>query len=172
MCCFRLVDPLAIFIPFGLKHHGSRLCPGPNLLEPQLPMEDEDVATAAPAAHAHSRSTHPPHPAPAPSPPQPNASAAVVPATNRPRRVEQHPRIATACQVCRDKKVKCSGSDPCNYCVRRGLFCVYATNLKRRLFSVSCVLLALSPSFLLSFSSITIRTSLSWPCSDTSSWPL
>ncbi|CEI68130.1 unnamed protein product [Fusarium venenatum] len=31
------------------------------------------------------------------------------------------PRTSTACLMCRDKKVKCSGSQPCVYCVESGL---------------------------------------------------
>ncbi|KAL6884748.1 hypothetical protein GGI43DRAFT_419296 [Trichoderma evansii] len=48
-------------------------------------------------------------------------------------------RTSTACHVCRDKKVKCSGNWPCSYCSKRGLECEFATTSKRRLYSVSHV---------------------------------
>ncbi|KAF4966457.1 hypothetical protein FSARC_5863 [Fusarium sarcochroum] len=47
------------------------------------------------------------------------------------------PRTSTACLVCRDKKVKCSGTRPCVYCVKRGLDCVFTRAPKRRLYSVT-----------------------------------
>ncbi|KAM5359267.1 hypothetical protein ACJZ2D_014615 [Fusarium nematophilum] len=46
-------------------------------------------------------------------------------------------RTSTACHVCRDKKVKCSGTWPCRYCSKRRLNCVFATSEKRKMYSVS-----------------------------------
>ncbi|KAL0936057.1 fungal specific transcription factor domain-containing protein [Colletotrichum truncatum] len=46
-------------------------------------------------------------------------------------------RTSNACQICRDKKVKCSGQQPCKYCAKRGLECVFAASEKRKLYSVS-----------------------------------
>ncbi|EXK38445.1 hypothetical protein FOMG_08837 [Fusarium oxysporum f. sp. melonis 26406] len=46
-------------------------------------------------------------------------------------------RTSTACLVCRDKKVKCSGTRPCVYCVKRGLNCVFTRPSRRRLYSVT-----------------------------------
>ncbi|KAL6884474.1 hypothetical protein GGI43DRAFT_419437 [Trichoderma evansii] len=47
------------------------------------------------------------------------------------------PRTSTACLVCRDKKVKCSDTRPCVYCVKRGLDCIFTRPSKRRLYSVT-----------------------------------
>ncbi|KAI9168077.1 transcriptional regulatory protein [Paramyrothecium foliicola] len=56
----------------------------------------------------------------------------------RPRRIEgPGPRTSTACRMCRDKKVKCSGTRPCDFCVKRGLECVFSQVPKRRLYSVT-----------------------------------
>ncbi|KAM0257137.1 hypothetical protein ACHAPA_011859 [Fusarium lateritium] len=52
-------------------------------------------------------------------------------------RRDEGPRTSTACRVCRDKKVKCSGSRPCVYCVKRSLDCVFTRPNKRRLYSVT-----------------------------------
>ncbi|KAH6957361.1 hypothetical protein DER45DRAFT_569686 [Fusarium avenaceum] len=52
-------------------------------------------------------------------------------------RCEIGSRTSTACNVCRDKKVKCSGTRPCVYCVKRSLDCVFARPNKRRLYSVT-----------------------------------
>lgn len=49
-------------------------------------------------------------------------------------------RTSNACQICRDKKVKCSGQQPCKYCAKRGLDCVFAASEKRKLYSISYVL--------------------------------
>ncbi|KAH7475868.1 hypothetical protein FOMA001_g10642 [Fusarium oxysporum f. sp. matthiolae] len=46
-------------------------------------------------------------------------------------------RTSTACLVCRDKKVKCSGTRPCVYCVKRDLNCVFTRPSRRRLYSVT-----------------------------------
>ncbi|KAK1676111.1 hypothetical protein BDP55DRAFT_121085 [Colletotrichum godetiae] len=46
-------------------------------------------------------------------------------------------RTSNACQICRDKKVKCSGQRPCKYCSKRGLDCVFSASEKRKLYSIS-----------------------------------
>ncbi|KPM39058.1 hypothetical protein AK830_g7493 [Neonectria ditissima] len=46
-------------------------------------------------------------------------------------------RTSTACHVCRDKKVKCSGAWPCRYCSKRRLNCVFSTSEKRKMYSVA-----------------------------------
>ncbi|KAK1532308.1 uncharacterized protein CCOS01_04291 [Colletotrichum costaricense] len=46
-------------------------------------------------------------------------------------------RTSNACQICRDKKVKCSGQRPCKYCAKRDLECVFSASEKRKLYSVS-----------------------------------
>ncbi|KAH7151734.1 hypothetical protein B0J13DRAFT_247363 [Dactylonectria estremocensis] len=43
----------------------------------------------------------------------------------------------TACQTCRLKKVKCSGTVPCQYCSKRGLSCVVPPHGPRRVYSVT-----------------------------------
>lgn len=48
----------------------------------------------------------------------------------------QAQRTSTACQTCRDKKVKCSGAYPCLYCSKRRLKCVFLNaDNNRRLYS-------------------------------------
>ncbi|SCN68650.1 related to positive activator of transcription [Fusarium fujikuroi] len=62
------------------------------------------------------------------------------PPPTKPRRgdgVGIGPRTSTACLMCRDKKVKCSGTRPCVYCVKRGLDCVFTRPSRRRLYSVT-----------------------------------
>ncbi|KAL6415395.1 hypothetical protein AUP68_01950 [Ilyonectria robusta] len=46
-------------------------------------------------------------------------------------------RTSTACYVCRDKKVKCSGSWPCRYCSKRRLNCVFSASEKRKMYPVA-----------------------------------
>ncbi|KAH8672931.1 hypothetical protein BGZ61DRAFT_427508 [Ilyonectria robusta] len=46
-------------------------------------------------------------------------------------------RTSTACHVCRDKKVKCSGSWPCRYCSKRRLNCVFSASEKRKMYPVA-----------------------------------
>ncbi|OHW93436.1 fungal specific transcription factor domain-containing protein [Colletotrichum incanum] len=46
-------------------------------------------------------------------------------------------RTSNACQICRDKKVKCSGQRPCKYCSKRGLNCIFSASEKRKLYSIS-----------------------------------
>ncbi|KAH7376812.1 hypothetical protein B0T11DRAFT_24189 [Plectosphaerella cucumerina] len=48
-------------------------------------------------------------------------------------------RAGIACFTCRSKKVKCSGQQPCSYCDKRNLECVFRAAQKRKLFEVSQV---------------------------------
>ncbi|KAK6225254.1 hypothetical protein QIS74_01301 [Colletotrichum tabaci] len=48
-------------------------------------------------------------------------------------------RAGIACFTCRSKKVKCSGQQPCSYCDKRDLECVFRAVQKRKLFPVSQV---------------------------------
>ncbi|KAF3019912.1 hypothetical protein E8E15_003341 [Penicillium rubens] len=48
-------------------------------------------------------------------------------------------RTVNACDACRERKVKCSGSHPCRFCSRRCLECVFRENRKRKLYSVEYV---------------------------------
>ncbi|OQU97036.1 Fungal Zn2-Cys6 binuclear cluster domain-containing protein [Cladophialophora immunda] len=48
-------------------------------------------------------------------------------------------RIPRACVACRDKKVKCSGSQPCQYCSKRSLHCLFPEVEKKKLYSVAYV---------------------------------
>ncbi|KAF7544400.1 hypothetical protein G7Z17_g9990 [Cylindrodendrum hubeiense] len=62
--------------------------------------------------------------------------------THRPRRRRlssqlEAARTSTACQICRDKKVKCSGTWPCRYCSKRRLNCVFSASEKRKMYSVA-----------------------------------
>ena len=41
-------------------------------------------------------------------------------------RKEADPRTLRACQNCRNKKVKCSGTCPCQYCEKRGISCMFS----------------------------------------------
>ncbi|KAH9231564.1 hypothetical protein K456DRAFT_1763336 [Colletotrichum gloeosporioides 23] len=72
---------------------------------------------------------------------KPSSPPASAPAARRFRSASQAEaaRTSNACQICRDKKVKCSGQRPCKYCAKRGLNCVFAASEKRKLYSVSQV---------------------------------
>ncbi|KAJ5162094.1 hypothetical protein N7492_007486 [Penicillium capsulatum] len=41
-----------------------------------------------------------------------------------------------ACNTCRSKKVRCSGTVPCVYCSKRGLNCEIPEQGQRRLYSI------------------------------------
>ncbi|TID04271.1 putative transcriptional regulatory protein C3C7.04 [Colletotrichum higginsianum] len=71
--------------------------------------------------------------------PQPTSPSAVAAAARRFRSASraEAARTSNACQICRDKKVKCSGQRPCKYCAKRGLECVFSAAEKRKLYSVS-----------------------------------
>ncbi|RTE70027.1 hypothetical protein BHE90_015583 [Fusarium euwallaceae] len=49
----------------------------------------------------------------------------------------QRATVATACQTCRAKKVKCSGTVPCQYCSRRSLPCSINPHGPRRIYSAN-----------------------------------
>ncbi|OJJ34682.1 hypothetical protein ASPWEDRAFT_474326 [Aspergillus wentii DTO 134E9] len=55
------------------------------------------------------------------------------PLTRTPRK--EPPKAA--CQTCRKKKVKCSGTRPCQYCSKRGLDCEIPEQGQRRVYSIS-----------------------------------
>ncbi|KAK6227416.1 fungal specific transcription factor domain-containing protein [Colletotrichum tabaci] len=71
--------------------------------------------------------------------PQPTSPPAAAAAARRFRSASraEAARTSNACQICRDKKVKCSGQRPCKYCAKRGLECVFSAAEKRKLYSVS-----------------------------------
>ncbi|KAL3486313.1 hypothetical protein BJX62DRAFT_228833 [Aspergillus germanicus] len=48
-------------------------------------------------------------------------------------------RTRIACTACRERKIKCSGEQPCRYCTKRNLECVVPENSKRKLYSVAYV---------------------------------
>ncbi|KAJ2972206.1 hypothetical protein NQ176_g7287 [Zarea fungicola] len=48
-------------------------------------------------------------------------------------------RTSVACDTCRDRKVKCSGGNPCRYCQKRSLECVFQVSRKRKLFPLDHV---------------------------------
>ncbi|KAL3460977.1 hypothetical protein BJX64DRAFT_278118 [Aspergillus heterothallicus] len=48
-------------------------------------------------------------------------------------------RTRIACAACRERKIKCSGEQPCRYCTKRNLSCVIPENKKRKLYSISFV---------------------------------
>ncbi|RDW56731.1 hypothetical protein BP6252_13986 [Coleophoma cylindrospora] len=48
-------------------------------------------------------------------------------------------RASKACEACREKKVKCSGDQPCHYCVRRRLNCTFPRNGRNKVYPVSQV---------------------------------
>ncbi|CAI7586793.1 unnamed protein product [Penicillium pancosmium] len=48
-------------------------------------------------------------------------------------------KTPTACATCRSKKVKCSGTIPCDYCEDRRLECRPASKTQRRFYSVEYV---------------------------------
>ncbi|KAL3486224.1 fungal-specific transcription factor domain-containing protein [Aspergillus germanicus] len=49
------------------------------------------------------------------------------PAENR----RKHPKVSRACDPCKSKKIRCSGTLPCNTCSRRRLSCTYASRYSR-----------------------------------------
>lgn len=49
-------------------------------------------------------------------------------ATPNPRKV---PKISRACDLCKEKKARCTGTIPCDRCVQRDLPCVYDTKYAR-----------------------------------------
>ncbi|KAI9151551.1 Proline utilization trans-activator [Paramyrothecium foliicola] len=48
-------------------------------------------------------------------------------------------RTRTACNRCRDRKIKCSGSHPCRYCTKQGTPCEFPEHEKKKLYSVTYV---------------------------------
>jgi hypothetical protein len=46
-------------------------------------------------------------------------------------------RTVSACENCRQKKVKCDGQWPCKYCDKRNLTCAFNAAEKRKMFAVS-----------------------------------
>ncbi|KAF9891058.1 hypothetical protein FE257_004993 [Aspergillus nanangensis] len=48
-------------------------------------------------------------------------------------------RTAVACITCRERKIKCSGEQPCRFCMKRGLRCVVRETSKRKLYPVAYV---------------------------------
>ncbi|KAL4791203.1 hypothetical protein BDV19DRAFT_381745 [Aspergillus venezuelensis] len=56
---------------------------------------------------------------------------------SRNRAMRDSPKVLTACLVCRQRKVKCSGTSPCTYCTKRGLDCSFSEHGKRRAYSVA-----------------------------------
>ncbi|KAL2862465.1 transcription factor domain-containing protein [Aspergillus lucknowensis] len=59
-----------------------------------------------------------------PSTPTPSDGS---PADNR----RKHPKVSRACDPCKSKKIRCSGTLPCNTCARRRLSCTYASRYSR-----------------------------------------
>ncbi|KAI8715046.1 Zn(2)-C6 fungal-type domain-containing protein [Fusarium sp. LHS14.1] len=57
--------------------------------------------------------------------------------SKRSRNSAQKSTVVIACQTCRSKKVKCSGTAPCQYCSKRGLSCSISPLGPRRIFSVT-----------------------------------
>ncbi|OLN89938.1 Proline utilization trans-activator 3, partial [Colletotrichum chlorophyti] len=43
------------------------------------------------------------------------------------------------CEACRDRKIKCSGTNPCRYCSRRQIPCRFRENVKKKLYSIEYV---------------------------------
>ncbi|KAL4933954.1 uncharacterized protein BDV17DRAFT_71121 [Aspergillus undulatus] len=62
-------------------------------------------------------------------------SRGTTPSRNRTTR--DSPKLLTACLICRQRKVKCSGTNPCSYCSKRGLDCSFSEHGKRRAYSVA-----------------------------------
>ncbi|KAL4967999.1 uncharacterized protein BDV14DRAFT_206718 [Aspergillus stella-maris] len=56
---------------------------------------------------------------------------------SRNRAMRDSPKVPTACLLCRQRKVKCSGTSPCIYCTKRGLDCSFSEHGKRRAYSVA-----------------------------------
>ncbi|KAH7013669.1 hypothetical protein EDB80DRAFT_710645 [Ilyonectria destructans] len=48
-------------------------------------------------------------------------------------------KASSACLTCRKKKVRCSGTSPCQYCVKRGLDCIIRGQCPKRVFLASRV---------------------------------
>ncbi|KAL2821151.1 hypothetical protein BJX63DRAFT_379487 [Aspergillus granulosus] len=56
-----------------------------------------------------------------------------------PMNTREAARTRIACTACRERKIKCSGKQPCRYCTKRNLECVIPENSKRKLYSVAYV---------------------------------
>ena len=54
-----------------------------------------------------------------------------LPASPPKRRKLKHPRTAKACSFCRRRKVRCSGTHPCDYCKNEGVECDFEDDLVR-----------------------------------------
>ncbi|KAL4874438.1 hypothetical protein BJY04DRAFT_225929 [Aspergillus karnatakaensis] len=48
-------------------------------------------------------------------------------------------RTRIACTACRERKIKCSGNQPCRYCTKRNRECVIYETRKRKLYSIAYV---------------------------------
>ncbi|OAL48473.1 hypothetical protein IQ07DRAFT_543394 [Pyrenochaeta sp. DS3sAY3a] len=48
-------------------------------------------------------------------------------------------RTPQACTSCRERKIKCCGSQPCRYCSKRGLNCTFPDNVQKKMYSVAYV---------------------------------
>ncbi|KAF9880181.1 fungal specific transcription factor domain-containing protein [Colletotrichum karsti] len=66
---------------------------------------------------------------PAQSPVQPTATAAAA-ATAAANRRRSH-KVSRACDYCKAKKLKCSGTIPCNVCTKKRLACIYDASYRR-----------------------------------------
>lgn len=44
-----------------------------------------------------------------------------------------------SCQACRDRKIKCSGNQPCRYCTRRNIPCLFRETVKKKLYPTAYV---------------------------------
>ncbi|KAL5335200.1 hypothetical protein BJX70DRAFT_375762 [Aspergillus crustosus] len=51
---------------------------------------------------------------------------------NKQGKRENNQRLAKACQRCRVRRIRCSGSDPCTACDRSSHECIYRTEPARR----------------------------------------
>lgn len=48
-------------------------------------------------------------------------------------------RTTRACATCRERKIKCSGTQPCRYCTQRRRQCNFPENVRKKLYSVDYV---------------------------------
>ncbi|KIW20307.1 hypothetical protein PV08_00882 [Exophiala spinifera] len=54
-----------------------------------------------------------------------------LPSSPPKKRKLKHPRTARACAFCRRRKVRCTGTQPCDYCQNEGVRCEYSDGLVR-----------------------------------------
>lgn len=97
------------------------------------------VSAARPTAQApigdNAKADHNPQPMPSPEPAEPNDSASKRKTSESPSKAQNNQRrkITRACDYCKEKKTRCTGTLPCLRCTRLSLPCEYNAAYSRGL---------------------------------------